>query len=376
MRSPSAALLALFCSGCASWTPHEHGAAVQALPGRKPLRVGLVVLGNDRALPPALTEPAAAPGGAAPRPAVGVVYREAALPPAALRAEDLVAAVVELGAFTDVVPLPFDGRGVASREALVQRVQDRVWPLALAQEVDALLVVEGVRDGGLAWSDADEGLLTFDTVLWWLAWPLGLWFTDRDYTPDVSLVASTLWVGDPRPVPVPADASVTPGTLSLQPWQRANVPLLGLVLPPAWLGDDRQAVATAVGAWSREMLPIELVRRLKRDPLPGPAGVQIAASLRGDRIVVAVDSPTEVTALGIVGLPRGVLASPAVPAAVEFVDQLALAAGTARHVATGSIDLAALSLSGVALLRVRATLADGAQVSRTWSFAELEAARP
>ena len=372
MKGPLAWLSCVVLAGCASVSPSEQADLVRAMPGRKPLRVGLVVVGSDRTLQEAFPAPAAAPGGAAPVVAVGDVYGERTVLPESLAEDDVLDAVIGLGAFTDVVALPFDVRGVRSREALVQRVQDRLWPTAIAQELDALLVVEGIADGGLRWSDADEGFFSLDTVLWWLCWPFGAWIPDRAYAPDAAIRAEILWIGDQGSTPRSLDVGATAGTQSLAPWERAAVPFLGFVVPPVWLADDRATVAATIGGWARQMLPVELVRRLKQEPMAGPGAVDLRAVVRGDQVVLSIDSAQEVTDAVVVALPRGALTTPAEALPVTLQSRIETGASGPRHRASGQVELALVRQSAQALLRVRITLASGEQVSRTWSWADLQ----
>lgn len=372
MKSLLGTMFLLGATGCASLQPADHAGLVRAMPGQKPLRVGVVMLAGERALQPAFAEPSPAPGGAAPLAAVGTVYCEQAVLPASLPGGDLLDAVAGLDVFTDVVPLPFDGRGVASRAAMIQRVQDRIWPMAVAQQLDALLVVEGVRDGGLRWSGADEGLFSLDTVLWWLTWPVGLWIPDRDYTADVSLVAELFWVGDPRSTPVATDATANVGPHSLSPWQRAKAPALGLVLPPAWLGDDEPAVAAAVSEWSRAMLPIELARRLKQSPLSPSTQAQLQVHVRDGQLEIVVRSGQDLTDAVVASLPRGALTEAVEAVPVPLATKLELTAQGPVHVAGGSVDMGAVRQAALPLLRVCVTLVSGEQVSQTWTWSDVE----
>ncbi|MCA8974022.1 MAG: hypothetical protein KDC98_04835 [Planctomycetes bacterium] len=371
MRSGVAALC-LLIAGCQSMAPAEFAAAVAAMPGGKPLRVGVVVLGNVRALPEAFAQPPAAPGGAASPPVDGTLYAERTLLPESVPAENVVAALQQLGAFTDVVPLPFDSRGIASREAVVQRIQDRIWRLAIEQKLDALLVLEGLRDGGLRWSDAGEGLFTLDTAMWWLVWPIGLWIPDRTYTADCELVAEMFWLGDAAadPQPVLFGAKALPHALT--PWQRADLPLLGLVLPPAWVGDDPVAVANAVRDRARDMLPIELVRNIKLGAMPGP-DAEVELRLHEGHYDLEVRSSLEVIAATITGLPRGALtdASAVTPLPVPLVSEMELLAKGPRHATHGRIESAAVEQAAPALVRVVVELVSGERISRTWAIAEL-----
>ncbi|MCB9876055.1 MAG: hypothetical protein H6835_00505 [Planctomycetes bacterium] len=371
MKSVLLAAACLLTAACASLTPAEHAELVAAQPGTKALRVGVVVLGVDRTLGEAFADVPAAPGGAAPLVAPGVVYADQTLLPESLPADDVVAALQRLGAFTDVVPLPFDARGVASREAMIQRVQDRVWPLAVAQELDALLVVEGVRDHGLRWSDRDEGLFTLDSVLWWLTWPFGLWIDDRSYAADCALVAGLFRLGDPSSNPQPTELLATPGAVSLDPWQRASAPLLNLVLPPAWVGDDRQAVAGLVHDWSRAMLPIELVRAIKGHELVEPANVTLQLRRVPDGYELQVGSDQEVVEAAVVALPRGALTDAAEPRDVALTTEIEMTAQGPRHRCRGSVARDALDVPSTSLLRASVTLGSGERVSRTWVAAEL-----
>jgi len=371
MKGRSALLSFFLCVSCASVSPEQHAAAVAAMPGQKALRVGVVVVGPDRRLQEAFAEPPAAPGGAAPERRVGAVYCEQALLPASLPHDAVVGALTELGAFTDVVVLPFDGRGVRSREAMVQRLQDRVWPLANEQQLDALLVVEGVRDGGLRWSDADESLLSLDTVLWWLCWPFGLLVPDREYAPDAGVVASLFRVGDAAGTPHAIDVTAMVGGRSLAPWDRAAAPLFGLVVPPVWLGDDPVAVAATVGDWSRGMLPIELVRHVKEAELPAPAAASLQVAVRDGFVHVTIDAAQEVAQAAMAGLPRGALTTPIDAAPVVLESRLEMGPTGPRHRAGGRFELAALA-AGAPLLRVVVTFVSGEQCSATWDLADLE----
>ena len=377
MKSALVLFGCLMAAACTSTSPQEHRDQVRALPGQQPLRVGLVVCSADRKLLEATSARPAAPGGAAPLAetappaAVGAVYCAQALLPESLPEDDLLAAVAELGAFTDVVPLPFDSRGVTTHEALIQRVQDRLWSLAQAQELDALLVVEGVHDGGLTFSDADESLFSLDSMLWWLCWPCGVWIADRDYTADVALRAELLWLGDQRATPEPLDASATAGSTALTPWSRANAPVLGFFVPPAWLDDDRAAVTTAVRDWTRAMLPIELVRRLKTSPFVETNPAQVTARVRGEVVEIGVESAQEVTDVAIVSLPRGALASAAVAVVVPCTARIETGPQGPRHVTVGRVPVTAVEQPVQPLLRVRVTLASGDVVSRTWTWADL-----
>lgn len=377
MKSALVLFGCLMAAACTSTSPQEHRDQVRALPGQQPLRVGLVVCSADRKLLEATSARPAAPGGAAPLgetappAAVGAVYCAQALLPESLPEDDLLAAVAELGAFTDVVPLPFDSRGVTTHEALIQRVQDRLWSLAQAQELDALLVVEGVQDGGLTFSDADEGLFSLDSMLWWLCWPCGVWIADRDYTADVALRAELLWLGDQRATPEPLDASATAGSTALPPWSRANAPVLGFFVPPAWLDDDRAAVTVAVRDWTRAMLPIELVRRLKTSPFVESNPAQVTARVRGEVVEIGVESAQEVTDVAIVSLPRGALASAAAAVVVPCTARIETGSQGPRHVTEGRVPVTAVEQPVQPLLRVRVTLASGDLVSRTWTWADL-----
>lgn len=340
--------------------------------GQKPLRVGLVMLGGDRKLATALPEPGASPGGAAPVANRGALYCERVLSPESLPTDGLSSTIAELGAFTDVVPLAFDGRGVVSYEGMVQRLQDRVWPVAVAQELDALLVIEGVRDAGLHWSSAGESVFSLDTVLWWLTWPFGGWIPDRDYGADAAIVAHLYSVGDPRPTPERVDASATVGSISLHPWERASVPTLCLLLPPAWVADDEAAVAASVGSWTESMLPVELVRRLKQMPFANAADTQLVARCRDGRIELQVESNSEVTEAVVTALPRGALVGSAVAVPVPLRTRLEPTAKGSRHFASGEIPMVEFADATQSLLRARVTLASGDSVSQTWTWLELQ----
>ncbi|MBK8096590.1 MAG: hypothetical protein IPK26_05750 [Planctomycetes bacterium] len=297
MRPTLAPALMLSCLACSSLTPTEHADLVRALPGKKPLRVGVVILTDDQRVRAAVPDPAA-PAVEMALPA-GVRYCDTAVLPASLPEDQVVATIAELGAFTDVLQLPFDGRGIASRDALLQRVQDRLWPTAATQELDALLLIEGVADRGLRWSSADESLVSLDTVLWWLTWPFGVLIPDRTYAPDVALVATLYSPHDQRATPEPVDATAAALTTELSPWHRATTPILGLVLPPALLADDPDAVSQSVGKRTRELLPIELVRRLKTAPSPDATDLRLAIRRTGDRLELELQSSREVTEVAL-----------------------------------------------------------------------------
>jgi hypothetical protein len=372
MRWTPLLLSSLSCAGCASLTPEQHAAEVRDLPGQQALRVGLVVLGQERRLQEAFATPPPAPGGAAPLPATGTRYAERTLLPDSLPEDSVLDSVRDLGAFTDVVPLPFDSRGIVSREALVQRLQDRLWTTAQAQELDALLVVEGVDDRGLVWSPDAEGLWSLDTVLWWLAWPAGLWLGDREYRPDVALVAHMYWLGDQRPTPEPTETTTAAKPLSLSPWQRASTPLLGLLLPPAWVADDPTTVAAEVSTFARAMLPIELVRTLKSTPLGEAGNVHVRAKVHGEHLEVQCEAGQEITEASATSLPRGALTESATTVPIPLESRLETSSDGPRHHATGRLPLAEIVQSGRALLRVRLTLASGDVISRTWAWTQLE----
>lgn len=365
-------LLGLLAASCATVTPREHAEMVAAMPGTKPLRVGVVVLGSGRALPAAFAEAAAAPGGAAPLPIPGTVYAEQTLLPESLPADEVVTALQQLGAFTDIVQLPFDTRGVASREAMIQRVQDRVWPTAIKQELDAILVIEGVEDRGLHWSSEAEGLFTLDTVLWWLAWPFGLWIPDRDYTADCGLVAAMFWMGDASSNPQPVLMGATAMTQSLAPWDRASAPLLGLLLPPAWLADDPVAVAQAVSVYSREVLPASLVQQIKQTPLASPVDVDVALRVDGGQFVLEVHSGQAVQQASLVSLPRGALADAAQVVAHQIAlrTEMEWTAQGPQHISIGQVARGDVEVVAQSLVRVRVVLVSGEQVSRTWTLAD------
>lgn len=371
MKGRSALLSFFLCVSCASVSPEQHAVAVASMPGKKALRVGVVVVGADRRLQEAFADPPAAPGGAAPARELGEVYCEQALLPTSLQHDAVLAALTNLGAFTDVVALPFDGRGVRSHDAMVQRLQDRVWPLANEQALDALLVVEGVHDGGLRWSDADESLLSLDTVLWWLCWPFGVLVPDRSYGADAGVVASLFRMGDQRGTPEAIDVTTMVGERSLAPWDRAAAPLLGLVVPPVWLADDPAAVASTVGDWSRAMLPIELVRHVKETNVTPPAGAKLTAVVRDGVVQVTVDAAQEVTQATIAGLPRGALTTPIEAVPVPFESRLEMSADGPHHRASGRVDLASLP-AALPLLRLAVTFASGEQFSATWELTDLE----
>ena len=372
MRRGILVSLCLWLAGCASLTPTEYADSVAAMPGRKPLRVGVVVLGTERVLPEAFAEAAAMPGGAAPMPAVGTLYAEQTVLPDSLPGDEVVDTLQRLGAFTDVVLLPFDSRGIASRQAAVQRVQDRVWRTAIAQELDALLVIEGLRDGGLRWSSESEGLFTLDTALWWLVWPIGLWIPDRTYTPDCALVAEMFLLGDRAADPQPIVITSTATPQSLAPWERANTPLLGLFLPPAWVGDDPDAVTEQVSAFARQMLPIELVRQIKQAPQPGPDADITLRAVDGF-YEIEVGSMQEVAEATIVGLPRGALTDATTPSpmTVPIRSEIVQTPAGLRHASRGRVEREAVEQSGRSLLRVVVTLVSGETVSRTWSIHDL-----
>lgn len=371
MKSTTGLLLALGCAACAMPSPNEHAATVRSLPGQKPLRAGLVVVQTDRRVAAAFEAPGAAPGGAAPRPQAGTVYRERIVLPSSLPVDALQQTLVDLEVFTDLVPLSFDARGVTSRAAMVQRLQDRLWPTAVAQELDALLVVEGVRDAGLCWSADDESLFSLDTVLWWLCWPAGLWIPDRSYAPDATLEAELFWVGDPRATPLSVDATAVVGPQSLHPWERADAPLLGLVVPPVWLADDPDAVGDAVADWTRSMLPIELARGLKQASLAQSPHVRLGVAVRGERLEIEVESGVEVVEAAITALPRGALAETPAPLPVALSTQQQHTARGTVHRATGALPLATLREAAEPLLRLAVTLASGERVSQTWAWSEL-----
>lgn len=373
MRSPLLLVLLSLAAACTTVTPREQAELVAAMPGKKALRIGVVVLGTARTLPEAFGELPAAPGGAAPLPVIGALYAEQTLLPESLPADQVVEALQQLGAFTDVVQLPFDSRGIASREAMIQRVQDRVWPTAIAQQLDAVLVIEGVQDAGLRWSDSDEGLFTLDTVLWWLAWPFGLWIQDRDYTADCGLVAAMFWTGDASSNPQPVVVSATAATKSLAPWDRASAPLLGLVLPPVWVADDPASVAASVTDYTREMLPISLVQQIKLATLTGPVDLDLQLLVKGDQYQLQVHSDQEVTTATIVSLPRGALTPDAMlqPRNLRLASEIELTAEGPRHLSSGNIARATVDSAALALVRVSVSLVSGEQVSRTWTVAEL-----
>lgn len=358
----------LLAAACGSLTPAELAEQVRALPGRQPLRVGVVVASVDRSVVAAAPQPGAAPAGELRPSPGGCTYVERLLLPTPLPEDAVLDAVVDLGAFTDVVSLPLDARGITTREALVQRVQDRVWPLALAQELDAVLVIDGVEDRGLTFFDADEGLFTLDTTLWWLTWPFGVWLEDRSYQGEVNLVARLLWVGDQRPIPQSRDVEATPPPCLLSPWQRAAAPALGLLVPPAWLADDQAAVGSHVSQWTRETLPIELVRHLKSLAPPGPADLRLDLRVAGERLHVLIDSAEEVLDATLMSLPRGALTSPAVGIPIHLRSSVQAAAGGVRTTYEGDVSQAEVRQAGLPLLRLRITLAGGDAVSRTYSW--------
>lgn len=373
MKCALALLLCLLSQGCASLSPREHAEQVAGMPGRKPLRVGVVTLGSERVLPEALPATAAAPGGAAPRTPVGAFYAERTLLPESMPADEVLEALQRLSAFTDVVLLPFDSRGLASREGVIQRIQDRIWSVAAAQELDALLVVEGVRDGGLRWSNAEEGLFSLDTVLWWVTWPFGLWLADRSYEADCELQAMLFWLGDNSSSPVPIDLIATAGAESLHPWERANSPLLGLLLPPAWVADDEAAVTTAVTNWSRAMLPINLVRQIKTVSFPSPGNTELSLTHTADHYRLVMHSDAEFTAATVTALPRGALADTTARTStnLELTNTIELSPRGPRHQGEARLPKALVEQAGCSLVRIVVTLASGEQSSQTWAIADL-----
>ena len=183
--------------------------------------------------------------------------------------------------------------------------------------------------------------------------------------------AELLWLGDQRATPEPLDASATAGSTALTPWSRANAPVLGFFVPPAWLDDDRAAVTTAVRDWTRAMLPIELVRRLKTSPFVETNPAQVTARVRGEVVEIGVESAQEVTDVAIVSLPRGALASAAVAVVVPCTARIETGPQGPRHVTVGRVPVTAVEQPVQPLLRVRVTLASGDVVSRTWTWADL-----
>lgn len=167
---------------------------------------------------------------------------------------------------------------------------------------DLLVLVEELRDGPIESQGTNNRWpVTFAT---WILLGVGALIPDRTFESRATLRVSLRELQSGREV---AFVEVESGPVELALTERTD--LLGLItsiiVPPFWVGDDREAVAASVRATTERRLLLSLASKLKSEVFRrriddlAAANIQLESSLEGTRVVVR--SPESLSVVRLVG---------------------------------------------------------------------------
>lgn len=155
---------------------------------------------------------------------------------------------------------------------------------------DLLLLVEELRDGPIETQGTNNRWpVTFAT---WILLGVGALIPDRTFESRATLRVSLRELQTGRALHT---ILLDPGPVDLALTERTDLLglLLSVVVPPFWVGDDREAVADSVRAITERRLLVRLARDLKSEVLrrqlgdAGAADIELVAGQTGPRVTIS-----------------------------------------------------------------------------------------
>tara|TARA_R110002094_G_scaffold96812_9_gene97887 strand:+ start:509 stop:1585 length:1077 start_codon:yes stop_codon:yes gene_type:complete len=155
---------------------------------------------------------------------------------------------------------------------------------------DLLVLIEELRDGPIDNQGTNNRWpVTFAT---WILLGVGALIPDRTFESRATLRVSLRELQSGREI---ASFEVDSGPIELALTERTDVLglLASIIVPPFWVGDDREAVAASVRATTERRLLLSLARKLKSEVFRrrlddlAAADIQLVQSPEGTRVVVS-----------------------------------------------------------------------------------------